>query len=306
MRKIYITELLIIIVVISVGLLLAEKTVVKRPRVLGISHVCYDVSDLSKARVFYNGLLGFEEHKVVASAGTSSQVIFIAVNNRQYIELLNIEPPPGRGRLNCIAFYTDNVAQMHSYLASRGVNVPEKLSRDEAGELSFRFDDPDGNTIEMVQFTSNNPPLGKSDKSMSSAEISKHLSSVGFPVRSFQKSQQFYSTILGFSEFWNNSAGGEAPRLVNLRVPDGQDYIAYMLYEGGYPSVEQLAVMERSTLIVQDMRKAVSDLKSRSAFATYGHDITAHVAPNNKWAANLFDPEGIRIQLMEPNVAQHK
>ena len=39
---------------------LLAQTTVKRPRILGISHAAYFVSDLPKALDFWHGLLGYD------------------------------------------------------------------------------------------------------------------------------------------------------------------------------------------------------------------------------------------------------
>jgi catechol 2,3-dioxygenase-like lactoylglutathione lyase family enzyme len=281
----------------------AQASAGKRPPILGISHICYDVTDLSKTRAFYEDLLGYQEYKIPGRENSASPIALIKINDRQYVELLQVHPPARRGPLSCIAFYTDNAERMRKYLFSKGFSVPAKLSKNEAGELSFRLEDPDGNTIEMVQ----RAPMGwmarEQGKLMSDNRISNHLSSVGFPVLSYERAQRFYSEILGFREFWSGNVNGGTANLINLRAPESKDYIAYMLYSGNYPLPAQLNVMERITLLVPDIHQAIADLESRPPFKTYGTKIAAHVAPNNKWAANQLDPDGTRIQFMEPGQA---
>jgi catechol 2,3-dioxygenase-like lactoylglutathione lyase family enzyme len=113
--------------------------------------VAFDVSNLSKARTFYDGFLGFEEYGVLRRKNGSVQMAFIKINGFQHLEVFVAQPPPGRGRLNHVAFYTDNAEQMREYLASRGVKVPERVGRGRTGDLNFMIRDPDGNAIEWVQ-----------------------------------------------------------------------------------------------------------------------------------------------------------
>lgn len=271
----------------------------KRPPILGISHICYDVTDLSKTLAFYEDLLGYHGYKIPDRTNGASPSALIKINDSQYVELLQVRPPAGRGPLNCIAFYTDSAGRMLKYLLSKGVSVPRELSKNTAGELSFRFEDPDGNTIEMVQRAPQGWMAREQGKLTSATRISDHISSVGFPVLSRDRAQRFYSEVLGFREFWSGSVKGGTPNLINLRAPESEDYIAYMLYSRNYPLPEQLRVMERITLLVSNIHQAVADLESRPAIKSYGSKIAAHIAPNDKWAANLLDPDGIRIQLME-------
>ena len=46
--------------------------------------------------------------------------------------------------------------------------------------------------------------------------------------------------------------------------------------------------------------KAVQDLEQRPARKLYGREIKTQVGKNRKRQANLFDPDGTRVELMEP------
>ena len=41
---------------------------------------------------------------------------------------------------------------MRAYLASQGVKVPEKVGKGRIGNLNFNITDPDGHTVEIVQY----------------------------------------------------------------------------------------------------------------------------------------------------------
>jgi lactoylglutathione lyase len=106
--------------------------------------VAFDVSDLAKARAFYEDFLGFAEYGVLPGKDGSVRMVFIKINDDQHIELFTDPPSAGDGRLNHVAFYTDNAPQMREYLASRGVKVPERVGKGKTGDLNFEFKDPDG------------------------------------------------------------------------------------------------------------------------------------------------------------------
>jgi lactoylglutathione lyase len=59
-------------------------------------------------------------------------------------------------------------------------------------------------------------------------------------------------------------------------------------------------------LEVPDLAAAVADLQARPAFKSYGKPIAPHVGRNGKRQANLFDPDGTRVELMEPVTADGK
>ena len=65
----------------------AQKQEVKRPRILGVAHIALYVSDLSKARAFYEDFLGFEEPISLERGEGSVRIALVKVNDKQYLEL---------------------------------------------------------------------------------------------------------------------------------------------------------------------------------------------------------------------------
>lgn len=55
-----------------------------------------------------------------------------------------------------------------------------------------------------------------------------------------------------------------------------------------------------------DVAASVETLKALPYFKTYDHPIVEHVGINRKRQANLFDPDGTRIELMEPTTVDGK
>ena len=279
---------------------------VERPRILGISHVAFDVSDLAKARQFYEDFLGFAEYGVLPGKDGSVRMVFIKINDDQHLELFTDPPPAGKGRLNHVAFYTDNAAEMRDYLASGGVKVPERVGKGKTGDLNFEFTDPGGHTIEIVQYEPTGWVREQRGRFLPASRISGRIRHAGFPVGALDDSLKFYGDLLGFREFWRGNANQSTTlSWVNMRVPDGQDYVEFMLY-GLWPSAEGLGGMNHLCLEVSDVHQAVAQLESRPAFKTYGGKITARVGVNGKWQANLFDPDGTRVELMEPGTHDGK
>src|SRR6266481_9160385 len=131
------------------GSLAADK--VNRPRILGVAHMALFVSDLQKSRAFYKDFLGYEEPYVLKREDGSDRIAFIKINENQYLELF-AESPKEDGRLNHISFLTDSAQGMREYLASRGVKVPDKVGKGQIGNSNFNIVDPDGHTVEIVQY----------------------------------------------------------------------------------------------------------------------------------------------------------
>jgi catechol 2,3-dioxygenase-like lactoylglutathione lyase family enzyme len=53
---------------------------------------------------------------------------------------------------------------------------------------------------------------------------------VGIIVGDVPAAMTFYGDVLGFSETWRGSRSGTELSWINMRVPDGGDYVEFMLY----------------------------------------------------------------------------
>ena len=140
---------------------------------------------------------------------------------------------------------------------------------------------------------------------MPETRISTHIAHIGVLIGALEPAMKFYGEILGFQEFWRGSSSGTVLSWVNMRVPDGDDYLEFMLYDKR-PDAEQMGVKNHICLLTPDIKKAVAILEARPARRNYGRPIEIKVGKNGKRQANLFDPDGTRIELMEPNTVDGK
>jgi lactoylglutathione lyase len=276
----------------------AAQPDVKRPRVLGVAHMALYVSDLGKSRSFYKDFLGFAEPFSLKRDDGSERIVFIKINDQQYLELF-AEAPKTDGRLNHISVYTDDARRMRDYLASHGINVPEKVGKGRTGNYNFNIKDPDDHTVEIVEYQPDSWTAREASKYMPSTRISVRIMHVGFLVRSVDPAMKFYRDILGFQEFWRGSASGKELSWINMRVPDGDDYVEFMLYSKP-PDERERGVKNHVCLVVPDVEKSVAELRARAVRNGYARPIEMRVGTNRKRQANLFDPDGTRIELMEP------
>lgn len=283
--------------------LLSTAVEVPRPRVTGVAHMALYVSDLAKARTFYKDFLGYAEPYSLKRPDGSERIAFIKINEDQYIELFAEAPPKlneADGRLNHLAFSTDNAAALRDYLAAQGVRVPEKVSKGQIGNSNFTVTDPDGHTVEFVQYEPESWTRREKGKYIPDTRISTRMMHVGALVRHLDASTPFYGGILGFQEFWRGSSNGESLSWVNVRVPDGDDYLEQMLYDAPQTDAQR-GTKNHICLVVPDIEKAVATLESRRERAGYQRPIQINTGRNRKRQANLYDPDGTRIELMEPN-----
>jgi catechol 2,3-dioxygenase-like lactoylglutathione lyase family enzyme len=286
---------------------LAAQPPISRPKVLGVAHMAIYVKDLARARRFYEQFLGFgEPFTLPKKDGSGVRIAFVKVNDYQYFEIFN-EDDRGEGQLNHISLYTDNADQMYAYLKSKGVEVmsdKDSVGKGQTGNKNFNVKDPDGHIVEMVEYMPVSWTAREKGKFMPATRISDHIMHVGILCGDLDKSMGFYGGILGFTEFWR---GGGSPRMlswVNIRPPDGRDYIELMLYDS-LPAPDARGAKNHASLMVSDAEKALAELKRREAQGLYhapkGKPIAIQIGQNHKRQINLYDPDGTRIELMEPN-----
>jgi catechol 2,3-dioxygenase-like lactoylglutathione lyase family enzyme len=276
---------------------------VKRPKVLGVAHMAIYVNDLDKARHFYEDFLGYgEPFTLPKKTGDGVRIAFIKVNDHQYFEIFN-EASRGEGQLNHISFYTDSADQMYRYLKSKGVAVmgdKGSVGKGQTGNKNFNVQDPDGHIVEIVEYQPDSWTAREAGKFMPSARISDHIMHLGVLAGDLDKSAQFYNGILGFREFWRGSSSPRTLSWVNMRPAEADDYLELMLYTT-LPEPDGRGTKNHASLMVPDAEKALVELKKRAAKVGYNREIAIQVGVNRKRQINLYDPDGTRIELMEPN-----
>jgi len=285
---------------------IAQQSTPPRPRITGISHVGYFVSDLPKAIAFWHDFLGFDEsYSLKKKDNQDVRVAFIKTNDHQHIELFNEPPTSPPSMMSHLCFTVDDIEAMRTYLRSMGFDVkPGDGVKTQTGDYAFEIRDPDGMLVEFVQSL----PTGLEGKAAGKFEpdtrISTKIYHLGFLVGNSQKSMDFYGKVLGFHETWRGGADPKQLSWINMRVPDGTDYVEFMLYsklpQGSYGTKNHIA------LAVPDIAKAVAILESRPAFKDYGKDLKIAIGVNQKRQVNIYDPDGTRVEMMEENTVTGK
>jgi lactoylglutathione lyase len=269
-----------------------------RPKVFGVAHYSIFVSDLAKARAFYEDFLGYEEAFTLPKADGTVEAAFLKINDHQYVELLN-EPNKGEGQLNDFGLYTDDVERMRQYLASRGVKVPDQAIRNRIGNKEIAVVDPDGHTLKIVEYLPDSRTGRDTGKHMPATRISDRMMHVGILVGKLDAAASFYGGILGCRETWRAAAlTGTTLSWVNMRVPDGDNHVEFMLYKD-LPPPDQRGSPHHICLAVPDIPKAMAVLEARPARKGYARELKMRLGQDKKRQVGLFDPDGTRIEMMD-------
>jgi catechol 2,3-dioxygenase-like lactoylglutathione lyase family enzyme len=287
------------------GRVLAERVVIslfslacafsqERPKITSISHLSVYTSDAFKAEYFYvhdlGAMKGADPHN---PAG-----VRYYFNPLQFVEVLPL--PSGASsinRLDHVAYNTVNAEGLRKYLAARGIGTPPAITRASDGSEYFEVNDLEGNRVEFVQPPANPPSVPENP-------LSPHVIHVGYLVHDPSAEDTLYRALLGFRPYWHGGMKDDVTDWISQQVPDGTDWLEYMVVRGpektGIPptmSQETLGVLDHFALGVPNMERAVTLLYA-------GERLTAKHSPpqigrDGKWQYNLYDPDGIRIELME-------
>lgn len=276
----------------------SAQTAPTRPKIVGVAHIGLRTDNLEAARKFYGGVLGFQEpftYSLPPSEGGTFLLTYFKVNDHQYIEVFPELKDPKQDRLSHISFETSDAEQMRAYLASKGVKVPEKLEPMGDGNRGFDVTDPDGHTVEFVQLMPGSLHSTHFGQNLPDSRISQRIIHVGVVVNDRAAADRFYNDILGFKEIWHGGMKDSEIDWVDMRVPDGTDWLEYMLNVHN-PDPHELGVMHHFALGVPSVKAGYETALKRG----YKPDEKPQIGRDGKWQFNMYDSNFTRVELMEP------
>jgi catechol 2,3-dioxygenase-like lactoylglutathione lyase family enzyme len=266
----------------------------QRPPIVGVAHIGLKTNDMAAARQFYGHVLGYQEPFSLDKPSGGLMLTYFKVNDHQYIEVFPELKSESEDRLSHIAFETTNIQQLRDYLASRGVQVPETLKPGLDGNLSMMLKDPDGHNVEFVEYRPGSLHSKNFGKFLPDTRVSERIIHVGVTVQDRAAADRFYKDILGFREFWHGGMKDDRTDWIDMRVPDGTDWLEYMLNVHN-PTPRTLGVMNHLALGVPSVEAGYHTVVSRGL-----NPEKPKIGRDGKWQLNLYDPNLTRAELMEP------
>jgi catechol 2,3-dioxygenase-like lactoylglutathione lyase family enzyme len=253
----------------------------QRPAITGIAFVRFYASDAAASQNFYGKTLGFSSSK-------DGAITRYPVNDLQWIETTPLVNPAPASRQAAVGFMTRDTRALESYLKAHSVEIVDSLKK---GRFSVR--DPEGNLIFFVQEVKSAavpPPVP-------ATAVSRRMIHTGFVVKNEDAENHFYREILGFRPYWRGGRNDTSVDYVSQQVPEGSDWLEYMLNNGPTPSAKQLGSSDHISLGVAHMADAVAALAHNGC---EGSNCTAmKTGRDGKVQLNLFDPDLSRVELME-------
>jgi catechol 2,3-dioxygenase-like lactoylglutathione lyase family enzyme len=256
-----------------------------RPRILGIDHVSFYTTSPEGVKKLYGDLLGLPSVTPVEPGGTLRYMV-----GKEWVGYSLAPDPKSTDRMDHVALLTDNIVALRKYLTGQGIKVPQIQGRSDHS-LFFVVKDPEGHAIEFVE-------RGAADAvSPVPSAISRHMIHAGFLVYQRDAEDHFYRGILGFRPYWHGGMKDDVTEWISLQVPDGNDWIEFMVNQPERADLRLTGIMNHISLGVADIKKAQGALESRG-WKEHG-DEKAQLGKDGKWQLNLYDPDLVRVELME-------
>jgi catechol 2,3-dioxygenase-like lactoylglutathione lyase family enzyme len=262
-----------------------------RPKIYGIAGVRLTVTHLEAATTFYGKILEADRPCLwCGDAPFRFNAVFYAYND-QHVLLDSIIPADPHRRdmsnlLEEVTFFTESVPLMRRYLESQGVvtsSAPKNVV-----ETEVRAVDPEGHVVGFVERPS--PAYKAKDD-----EPVMRIIHAGFVVHDSAVENHFYKDILGFRLYWSGGMKDGVTDWTDMQVPDGTDWIEYMLNVPDTASSRTRGVMNHFAVGVPDIEAA--------AYRVQKNGLTLSEKPkigrDGKWQLNLYDPDGTRVEFME-------
>ncbi len=272
----------------------AAQTAPARPQITGISHLAVYTSNPAATEHYYHDIIGAAKEP----DPEDPQGVRYALSATQFVEVLPLPPGSGINRLDHTAWNVSSAEGMRKYLAAKGWKTPGKVTKGSDGSIWFAVLDPEDNKVEFVQ------PSAHAKAPDAPNAIGHHIIHVGFMVHSRAKEDTFYRDLLDFKPYWFGGMQEGKLDWVSQQVPNGHDWLEYMLTSGpsgsGIPATmtqHQLGVLDHLSIGVVSVNDAYKVLEAGNRLGGV-HDAHTQIGKDGKGQFNLYDPDGIRLELM--------
>ena len=262
-----------------------SQTPAARSRILAIDHVAFYTTAPDGMKKLYAGVLGLAAAAPIELHGTARYLI-----GAQWVGYSPAPDPKATDRMDHVAFATDNIAALRRYLIEKGIK-PTQIEGRSDHSLAFSLNDPEGHRIEFVE-------RGKGEAATPPASaVSHHMIHTGFVIYHQDAEDHFYRDILGFRPYWHGGMKDSETDWLALQVPDGTDWLEYMLNQPEHMDLQLTGIMNHISLGVADIKGAQAILESHG-WKPHGEE-QARMGKDGKWQLNVFDPDLTRVELME-------
>ena len=224
--------------------------------IVGLAGVAFRTSDLTKARAYYTGVLGFPEaFSLKSPSGVMS--VYFKVNDDQYVEVVNDIKPGELRRQARVMFQSNDLKKLHAIYTERGLN-PTPIADGPDGNPVFRVIGPSGAKLDFIEYVPTSRQGQLRGKLLDPRRISTQIWHVGIYTEDRAASAPFYGEKLGLPR------GRDVGRGEYIETPssDRNTETKYPPLDPNIPAQkaqferESMGAVEHMALEVADMRAA--------------------------------------------------
>ena len=268
-----------------VALPLNTLAAAERPEITGIALVRLRVSNMDSSRAFYSKTLGLPEVSHGCFSAASSATCF-SINSLQKLELISSDPAENKNAVEAIGYHVRDASSMREYLLSRGVKCSE-VKRAVSGDKFIEARDPEDHRIVFLS------PGNGTMSSVAISPLSNQIIHTGWVVRDRAAEDAFYKDILGFRLYWHGGMKDDETNWVAMEVPNGANWLEYMLNISPTADHHTLGVMNHISLGVTDIKAADARLIKNG----WKSNEEPKLGRDGKWQLNVYDDT--RVEYME-------
>lgn len=269
--------------------------------IVGLAGVAFRVSDLTKARAYYQGVLGLAEAFSTKDQAGRVASVYFKINDDQYVEVVPDLKPGELHREARVMFQSSDLKKLHAIYTERGL-APTPITNGPDGNPVFRLIGPSGAKLDFIEYVSGSQQGLLRGKLLDARRISTHLWHVGIYTEDRAASAPFYGEKLGLPR------GRDVGRGEYIETPSSDSNT-----ETKFPKLdpnnaatraqfdrESMGAVEHLSLEVTDMKATRDVVQDRGKYTDLW--VRAHVGNNRHWLMHLFDPDGSRAEIMETAV----
>jgi catechol 2,3-dioxygenase-like lactoylglutathione lyase family enzyme len=267
---------------------------IARPKITGISHLAVYASDPAATDHFYREIVGAAK----MPDPENPKGVRYMINATQFVEVLPLPPDSGINRMDHTAYDTDDAEGMRKFLSVRAWKAPGAVTTGSDGSRWFDTTDPEGNKVEFVE----PPPHPKAVEAPN--VVGRHVIHVGILVHSRADEDTFYRDLLGFRPYWWGGMQDDKIDWVSQQTPNSRDWLEYMLTSGPSSPAIPLHMSQVTLGVLDHLSIGVNSVDAAYKQLTDGkrhdgrHDDKPKIGKDGKEQFNMYDPDGIRLELM--------